>query len=262
MLSSVLNLDLEYGWTVGIYTPRPNLVGVFSQITGARITDYNCTDNTIIYEVTKDGLILKNKQDFNVKDVLCSANDSFVKQYLDEYIANVSDEELEYLRKNTKIKYEVVSAYNLLSSEDKSAYSEFINNLLKGKAPVISAKNDKITIKQGAKIDLYGLVSISDFADFVIDVDSDFVKIETSLNTKVAGEYDVVYSVKDSSGNNVTKTIKVVVEKDEEFEEEQIKDGLKTILIVASIIVVFVVIMIIVLKITKKEKSKGKKKVN
>ncbi len=58
-------INFETNWTITIYTQRPNLVGVYSLETGNKINAYNCSNNTITYQVTEKGLKLVGDDNFD-----------------------------------------------------------------------------------------------------------------------------------------------------------------------------------------------------
>lgn len=73
--------------------------------------------------------------------------------------------------------------------------------------PIITAKD--LTVFVGDTLDVKKDVKVTDAEDG--DLTSSLSIKENTVNLQKAGEYKVVYQVKDSGGNVVTKTIKVVV---------------------------------------------------
>lgn len=206
-------LDVEYGYRVKVFTHKPENVGVWSiyidKEKPKEIARYKTTEQTTIYEITKNGL-KKLGEEFDVEQVLGEAIKDELLKRLDDYAKNTSESDVKNLRVQKDIKREILSVYDMLSETDKNEYKEFFRKIKYGRAPKIVTKADRIVIKKGEKIDLRSLISITDAEDIVID--SSAASVETKLNTDKIGTYSVNYSVSDYDKNNATATIEIVVE--------------------------------------------------
>ncbi len=204
-------LRLEYGYKISIYSMRPQNVNVYSNHTGRMINDYRMTENNIEYELTADGLKLVNKTDFDTKQVLYDELKTYLQSQIDNYIASVTKDELENREQNTATKLKIITAYNNLHIADRTQYDELIATLKRGGKPQITSKSDKINIYGKKTIDLYSLISISDYEDFLIESKSENVQIQTNLNLKKSGSYYVNYIVTDSDGNQTSYSLQILV---------------------------------------------------
>lgn len=133
---------------------------------------------------------------------------------IEDYKATATEEELNNKNTNAEQKKTVVEAYNKLKDEDKAPYTEFINKILAGGSPVITVVANNLTYKQGANIDLYSLITISDNEDGEITSNENNVKVTTDLDTNKVGIYDVTYEVTDKDGNKSTRVIQIIIEED------------------------------------------------
>lgn len=127
------------------------------------------------------------------------------------YIDSATAEELENREMNTAVKLQIISAYNNLRASDRAEYDEFIATLKRGGEPHITAKSTKINLYGKHSLDLYSLISITDYEDFVIESNANNVEIDTNLNLKKSGSYYVNYIVTDSDGNQTTFRMQIVV---------------------------------------------------
>lgn len=89
--------------------------------------------------------------------------------------------------------------------------------------PVIEGA-ESIEINVGDTIDLRAGVTARDDVDGVLPAES--ITIEGTVNTERAGTYSIVYKVKDSAGNEATKTRIVIVNGLAGFVNGDFKDGL------------------------------------
>ena len=254
----------EYEMTVGckiiVYSERADLVSVVSQITGKKMPEYAVTSaKTIEYEITKNGLKLLTAENFDEANVLHKNSRAKIIEIIEEYKNNVTTEEIENKRINANKKVQVIYAYNNLDAEDKKVYKSFIDKLIRGGLPTIFAEKENLTIFKGEELDLYSLIKITDNEDFEIASNQNNVSIVTEFDNMNVGTYTVLYSVSDSDGNKVLKTINVSVQEkssdstDNNLNNNQIKSA---VIIIASVLVTLIIGTIIVLKVLKKRESK------
>lgn len=204
-------LSIQKGYKICVYTQRPNLVKVFSKTTGNQLQAYMSSENNIEYLVTENGLKLLNAENFDEKTILYNEQKSQIIQIIEDYKNNVTMEEIQNKRINSQKKAEVINAYNSLSIEDQSQYTQFINQLKIGGIPKITLKSDKISINKNENLDLYSLITIYDNEDFIIEANENNVKIETNLDNTKSGKYVATYKVKDSDNNINEQTIEILV---------------------------------------------------
>ena len=204
-------LSIQKGYKICVYTQRPNLVKVFSKTTGNQLQAYMSSENNIEYLVTENGLKLLNAENFDEKTILYNEQKSQIIQIIEDYKNNVTMEEIQNKRIDSQKKAEVINAYNSLSIEDQSQYTQFINQLKIGGIPKITLKSDKISINKNENLDLYSLITIYDNEDFIIEANENNVKIETNLDNTKSGKYVATYKVKDSDNNISEQTIEILV---------------------------------------------------
>jgi len=203
-------ITFKTGYKIIVYTPKPNLVKVFSQLTNNQLTDYNYTQsNTITYEVTKDGLKIENIENFNEKDVLYTDVRPTIVNIIEDYKLTVTEEELNNRRINNNKKSEVLNAYKYLSNEDKELYKDFINRVAKGSSPVISVVDANYSVKFEEINKIFSFITITDVEDYFIPSTAENVKLTYSKIGK--DTYNVTYHVVDSDGNISTTTIPVQI---------------------------------------------------
>ena len=117
---------------------------------------------------------------------------------------------------------------------------------------IIGTIAEKYSFNKGESIDLYSLIKITDNEDFAIESNSENVSVITELDASVAGKYKVLYSVKDSDGIKVLKTISVeIIDKTQEN-----PNTLIVAVIIASLLVILFVSAIVLLKVLKKRETK------
>lgn len=253
-------IEIGVGYKITIYSEKPNLVGVVSQITGNRMQEYNYSSSkTIEYEITENGLKLLSVENFNEKQVLYEGAKSRMLDIIKNYKESATDAEIENKRINTNIKAKVIEAFESLNAEDQAEYVAFIERIKRGGLPTIFAEKENLTIFKGEELDLYSLIKITDNEDFEIASNQNNVLIVTEFDNMNVGTYTVLYSVSDSDGNKVLKTINVSVQEklsdstDNNLNNNQIKSA---VIIIASVLGILIIGTIIVLKVLKKRESK------
>lgn len=253
-------IEIGVGYKITIYSEKPNLVGVVSQITGNRMQEYNYSSSkTIEYEITENGLKLLSVENFNEKQVLYEGAKSRMLDIIKNYKESATDAEIENKRINTNTKAKVIEAFESLNAEDQAEYVAFIERIKRGGLPAIFAEKENLTIFKGEELDLYSLIKITDNEDFEIASNQNNVSIVTEFDNMNVGTYTVLYSVSDSDGNKVLKTINVSVQEkssdstDNNINNNQIKSA---VIIIASVLGTLIIGTIIVLKVLKKRESK------
>lgn len=250
--------DIGVGTKIIIYSERPDLVSVVSQITGNKIEEYGVKNsNTIEYEITENGLKLLSAENFDEKKVLYESSKIKMIELIKNYKEKVSETELENKRINAQTKSEVVFAFENLEEKDRADFVSLIEKIKRGGAPKFVFEKEKYSFKFGEEIDLYSLAKIYDCEDFEIECNSKNVIVQTNLNKNVAGEYSVSYLVSDSDGNRVSKTIYVSVDDPKIGQDDIIKMPVYVVaIIVASFVFTLIVSSIIILKVLKKRENR------
>lgn len=245
--------DVGVGTRIVIYSERPDLVSVVSQITGNKIDEYGVKNSkTIEYKITEKGLKLLSVENFDEEKVLYENSKIKMIELIQNYKENVSETELENKRINASVKSEVVLAFENLAESDRTDFVSLIEKIKKGGAPKFVFEREKFSFKVGDEIDLYSLAKIFDNEDFEIECNSKNVIIQTELNENVAGEYSVSYSVSDSDGNMASKTILVEIRNGNQGSS----DMFVVAIIICSLVAVLFISAIIILKIIKKRKNR------
>ena len=156
------------------------------------------TNDAPVLELTESAVTLAFGEPFNPED----------------YIASVTDSEEGDLSDSVEIKngvnldepgeYEVV--YSVTDGADETT-SQTLKVTITNEAPVITAKD--LNLNWGADFDALDGVVATDSEDGVI---TDYIEVVSDdVNTRVAGDYTVVYAVEDAAGERVEQTIKVNV---------------------------------------------------
>lgn len=144
-------------------------------------------------------------------------NIEYGKKYEEKgYVAKINNIDL---KDKVKIKYNVdvnkIGSYkieyilksNILFYEKKLVREV---NVIDKELPILKVESkDKITLIKGDKFTLPSYSAIDNYDGNITDK----VKITNEVNTNKVGTYSVKYEVTDSSDNNVSKTITVVVKK-------------------------------------------------
>lgn len=205
-------LDLEYGYTIKVFTNKPEKVGVWATFKDKQkeIVAYKTTKQTTSYLITEYGL-KKLGEEFDEKQILYNEIRDELIGEIDEYKNNISNDYAKNLRLDKEKKREILANYNSLSDEDKKEYKDFCDKLRYGNALKVAAKESKVAIKSGEKIDLLSLITITDFEGNIVGVDSVYVMVETKLNTSKEGVYQVKYVVADYDGGKAEATVQVEV---------------------------------------------------
>lgn len=131
---------------------------------------------------------------------------------IESYKSSATEQELNNRFVNVKKKSDVIFAFNQLNEDDKPSYEGFINKVKNGGSPIITGEK-ALVYDFGTEVDLYSLIKAVDNEDGKIEINSDSTEITTSFNKDIAGTYEVVYRIKDSSNNISSYTIAITIEK-------------------------------------------------
>lgn len=240
-------IEIAPGYTIKVFTQRPDLVKVVSTENNAELTAYNSNENTLTYEITKDGLKLLSKENFNEKDVLYQNSKTLLIKKIEDYKTKATKEEIENKRINPKQKIDVICAFNALEQADQEPYIEFIESFKRGGVPTLTFK--KVSpIKQNTELDLYSLVDVFDNEDGNIEIEN--ITISPEFNSAKVGKQTLTFFATDSDGNVSSGEITI----------EVLKDNRSLYILIGSISGACVPAIIVAVIVTKAKKAKKKAK--
>lgn len=164
-------------------------------------------EHTISVTVTNDAPVLELTE----SEVTLAFGEAFDPE---SYIASVTDTEEGDLSGNVEInngvnldapgEYEVV--YSVTDGADETTTATLAVTIT-NEAPVITAED--LNLNWGAEFDALDGVVATDTEDGVL---TDYIEVVSDdVNTRVAGDYTVVYAVEDAAGERVERTISVNV---------------------------------------------------
>jgi hypothetical protein len=203
-------LDLEVGDEITLSYASQHRIMVRNALTNENITSLKPTTKTTTYVVTENGLVPKGTDEQVVIDEIYEQTKVYLKNIIDTYKAEVTQDELENRYINFKEKAKVVAAYNQLREEDQEEYASFIQQILNGGLP--TATYTGITTLDNTKTS-----KLPNFLDYVTVQDNEdgnyLVKAEVkqSIDIKTPKTYPVIITVYDSDGNTDTITFDFVV---------------------------------------------------
>lgn len=119
---------------------------------------------------------------------------------------------------NTKVEGNYTVTYSVTDSGNLTTTKTITVKVIPNNKPVINAED--ITIKQNSTFNPLNYVTATDVEDK--DLTNKVIVKENTVNTKVVGEYKVIYEVTDSDKNTTTKEVKVTVKVYEETDIEDI----------------------------------------
>ena len=153
----------------------------------------NNTEATFI--ITKDGLRPYNMSDEDFYTEYIGR----LKQYIENFVDNITEEEIYTKSIYKSEKNIIVRGYKKMNEEDKLKYKDLYDAIVNGAKPQITIQNKNIEMYINDKINLYDLVKVNDFEDGQLGEAS--IEIETNLDTKKLGTYEVKYIVTDLDNN-------------------------------------------------------------
>lgn len=241
------SVDIDIGTIITIYNERADLVHTYASINGTdtQMSEYDNSEKTKRYKITEDGIEFLDQGSFNTKEIAYSYERSLFMAELDSYASKLTDEVLDEKNESLEIKNSFYKAYSLLSDEDKANYSQIMERIEKGGKPRLSLKNESIEINQGDSFNPTDYIdSITDNEDGEIDFSS--AVVEYNVETSVVGTYNVTYKVTDSDGNEVSKTMEVIVKekKVEPFDEDKKENSVLNIILISSLSALGIILVI------------------
>lgn len=182
-----------YGWTL-------------ASADNVKITKYQYTATNQAPTITASDKTIIQGQEFNEKDGV-TAQDAEDGNITDKIVVTSNN-----VKVDTPGTYNIT--YQVTDKENISTFKTITVTVIKDEEPVINATNKIIMV--GEEIDLLKGVTATDKEDGTLTE----IKVDDSkVNYDEVGEYEITYTVKDSFGHVVTKTIILVIV--EESEEEK-----------------------------------------
>ncbi len=206
-------IKLGEGYTVEIYTHKPQLVTVRSlvklndkgepTVMDGFTSDLSEVETTLVYTVTSDGLVPSFKDDFDLKDELYGAIRDVCLQNVED-LANYFEENAgvlttKYLDRSKKDEFEMW--YAKMSDEDRQAYRQIHEAILRGGVPSLSVKESEVTVKNAAEIDWNAIFEAVDAEDGAIALNAERIELIFDGSLANKGSYRVGVCAFDSDGN-------------------------------------------------------------
>lgn len=190
---------LEFGWTL-------------QSDTNIYVTTYQYTaENTLPVITATDKEITQGKEFDPLRDVIATdAEDGNITSS----IKVITNEVNKDVVGTYKVVYEVTDSYG------ETATATINVTVIADEEPVINA-SDK-TVSLGREFNPKTGVTATDKEDGTI---TDIIVDDSKVNYEEIGEYEITYSVKDSFGHIVTKTITLTIKEKTPLEEKTEKDG-------------------------------------
>jgi hypothetical protein len=219
------DLDLEIGTIIEVKRPIfSNRVFFFTSYNNTNsvsdaISGFETTGEVTRYIVEDGYLRREDMTSDEAKDALYNILKVKIKEIIDNYIENTSEEVISNRYSDFKNKSIVMAAYSKLRSNDKLEYNDFISNLAVGGKPVLKLIGNTI-YNVNESIDLLSLISATDNEDGNLIISNDNTKIVTNLDSTKKGVYSVNYKVSDNDGNTSTLDINITIKEVEALVKE------------------------------------------
>jgi len=183
-------------------------VKFYSTLDGAEVTEYAPQAQIETYIVTTGGLRRADWDETRVQEVLYQQLKRYAGQEIRAYQASMPEHVLYNKTLDTEKKAEIARLYAQLLPPDQGEYSEFVEQLQKGGAPVIIYRG-ATEYKQGEAVDLLALLDIHDNEDG--EISRGKLRVEGSVDFSRSGSYDITYTATDSDGNATRLALTITV---------------------------------------------------
>ena len=183
-------------------------VRFYSTLDGAEVTEYTPRAQSETYIVTAGGLRRADWSEIQAQEIIYRQLQRYASQEISAYQASIPEHVLYNKTLDAAKKSEIARLYAQLLPQDKESYSEFVEQLQKGGAPVITYRG-ATEYKLGETVDLLELLDIHDNEDGEIAKEN--LNVEGGVDFTQPGSYDVVYTVTDSDGNTTQLTLTIVI---------------------------------------------------
>lgn len=236
-----------------------NNFGIYDVTFNAYDTSNNKVSTLVKYEVLDRTSPIINLNNYSITLPLGSNIDylSYIKDIADNYYElNINDLKIDSNYKDEVGRYMV--KYEIEDGSGNIGESILYINIKDMISPIIEASN--ITLKLNDYFDPIKYVKAIDNIDG--DITNRIMVIKNDVDTLKEGEYEVIYYVYDSSGNEVKENINVLVKDDKKIifpnilnnklddeiehisKEKEKKNNFKIFIIIGIIIFIFIVLMI------------------
>ena len=183
-------------------------VRFYSTLDGAEVTEYTPRAQSETYIVMAGGLQRADWSETQAQEIIYRQLRRYASQEISAYQASIPEHVLYNKTLDAAKKSEIARLYAQLLPQDKESYSEFVEQLQKGGAPVITYRG-ATEYKLGEIVDLLELLDIHDNEDGEIAKEN--LSVEGDVDFTQPGSYDVIYTVIDSDGNTTQLTLTIVI---------------------------------------------------
>ena len=120
---------LQPGCVIEVHHPHKHRVQVFSSVTGQPVELLLPTEDTTRYVVYENGIRKEGMTEAEAEDALYPEFMESLKQKIDDFLAEASEEELENPYANRREKEEILIAYHSLKEADQEEYHGLVENI-------------------------------------------------------------------------------------------------------------------------------------
>lgn len=196
---------LQPGYVIEL---RAQTANFYSTLDGRVVANFAPAPSLQRYVVMENGLRKEAWSELESKQVMSNILRDYLCGVIQEYAARVSDEVLNNKKLDTAEKSKILLAYHSLAPSEQTPYAEFIAHLQRGGSPVITYLGET-SYPLGTNLDLLSLVTLRDNEDG--ELSKDRLKVTANLRTDQVGDYEIVYTAKDSDENETTLAVQVKI---------------------------------------------------
>lgn len=203
-----LDISVQEGYRIRLkYGSATKKLKFISNLNGDYRTAYEIKDNEeATYIITKDGLRKESFTDASFYE----ERKVRAMSYMDKLLSKMTEEQIYKKTAFANEKTSFIQLFKTLNSEDQAKYRSVVDKVLYGHIPTVSLSKTTVYAKVGDVLDLYSYIQAEDKEDGALT--KDMIQIETKLDMKKAGTYEVNYIVSDSDRNQVKVRLVVIVE--------------------------------------------------
>lgn len=183
-------------------------VKFYSTLDGVEVAEFAPRTEVESYIVTAGGLKRADWGDTQAQAVMYRQLKRYAEQQISRYRESIPEHVLYNKTLEAEKKAEIARFYAKLLPADQEAYTEFVEQLGRGGAPVITYRG-ALEYMLGETVDLLGLLDVHDNEDG--EIAREKITAEGAVDFTKPGSYELVYSVTDSDGNTTRLTLTIVV---------------------------------------------------
>lgn len=198
-------VDLQPGYIIEL---RAQTANFYSTLDGRVVASFAPAPSLQRYVVMENGLRKEAWSELEGKQAMSNILRDYLCGVIQEYAARVSDEVLNNKKLDTAEKSKILLAYHSLAPSEQTPYAEFIAHLQQGGSPVVTYLGET-SYPLGTNLDLLSLVTLRDNEDG--ELSKDRLKVTANLRTDQAGDYEIVYTAKDSDENETTLAVQIKI---------------------------------------------------